>query len=218
MRTHALFAVALLSLPLTSLSAQERPSRLELAASGGYFSVSGWETMGVRTTGGWGFQAALRYRIWGNTVLEIGGHWSDHDFAYPDSLRAFADTTPGAVRNISLRALYVQPTVRLGSPAATVLPYLGVRIGVARWDAHRPADWDTGLIYGGVLGIQLCVSQWVALEASGSFTHLHFAGGHRTSYTATPVPTTTIVALPKVGANSIGAQAGVALHLPWLGR
>jgi hypothetical protein len=195
--------------------ARARPGRLELAASGGYFTASRFEFAGIGLNAGPGFQAALRYRILGNVLLEIGGHWSDHDVAWPDSLLPLVNSSPDALRLVSIRALYVQPTVRLGSPASAIQPFLGPRFGVARWEGHRTLAWDTGRIYGGVLGLHSRLGRWVALDACGSFTHIAFDGGTREGIVGTSI---TIQLLPRVEANSVGAQAGLSLSLPWLGR
>jgi hypothetical protein len=214
MRKVVVMVSTLLGLPLGALPAQQSPGRLELAASAGHFTVSGWELHGMRVEGGWGCQVALRYRIWRHALLEVGGHWSRHDLSVPDSLQA-QGVTPGG---ISVWALYVQPTVRLGSPASAFAPFVGLRFGGARWDGDEPGNWDTGLLFGGVVGVHLRASPWIAFDAYGSYTRLHFGGGVRQFLVPTRCCGTTINLVPMVDAHSFSAQAGLALHLPWLGR
>lgn len=146
-------------------AAQPAPGEIggEAAALGATIGGSDFDNVGL----GYGGEAGLRYGITRQLSLGLTGHGSWHD----------ASGLDGSLR---LLGVFLEPRYAFGNPDAGIRPFVGLRMGVARWSAGRSADSLSadvradGLQAGGAAGVSYSISRSVSLEAAAVTSFLSF--------------------------------------------
>ena len=164
----AVAAVALLVgawLAPADAPAQPAPGEIggEVAALGATLGGSDFGNVGV----GYGGEIGLRYGITPRISLGLSGHGSWHEAA-------------GLDESLRLLGVFLEPRYAFGWPDDGIRPYVGLRVGVARWSASRSADSLSadvradGLQAGGTAGVAYSLSGSVSLEAAAAASLLSF--------------------------------------------
>ncbi len=146
-------------------AAQPAPGEIgvEAAALGATLGGSDFDNVGL----GYGGEAGLRYGITPRLSLGLTGHGSWHE----------ASSLDGSLR---LLGAFLEPRYAFGNRDAGIRPFVGLRMGVARWSAGRSADSLSadvradGLQAGGAAGVSCSISGSVSLEAAAVASFLSF--------------------------------------------
>lgn len=145
--------------------AQPGPGEIggEVAAVGGTVAGSDFRNVGV----GFGGQAGLRYGLTTRLSLGLVGHGSWHE----------AKGLDGSLR---LLGAFLEPRYVLGGTGSGIRPFVGLRLGAARWGARQSADTLTadvsayGLQAGGTAGVSHALGDAASLEVAAVASFLSF--------------------------------------------
>lgn len=135
----------------------------EAAAVGATLGGSDFENVGL----GYGGEIGLRYGITSRISLGLAGHVGWHE-------------TAGLDGSLRLPGVSLEPRYAFGSPGARLRPFVGLRLGVARWSVSRSSDSLSadvradGLQAGTTAGVSYALSGTVSLEAAASASVLSF--------------------------------------------
>lgn len=148
-----------------SAAAQSRPGPLSADAGLTTSTLGGsdFQNVGVGLGAGLGVQ----YRLTTRLSLGIAGQASWHETANLD----------GSLR---LLGASLRPRYRLGGPGSGLRPFLGARLGVARWRASRSADTVSatvradGLQAGAAAGVSYPLTETASVELAAIASYLGF--------------------------------------------
>ena len=146
-------------------AAQPGPGELggEAAALGVTLGGSDFDNVGV----GYGGEVGLRYGLTPRLSLGLAGHGSWH-------------STSGLDDPLRLVGLFLEPRYAFGSPGGGIRPFVGLRVGAARWSASRSTDSlaadvrADGLQAGGTAGVAYPLTGSLTLEAAAVASFLSF--------------------------------------------
>lgn len=135
----------------------------EAALSAGSLVGSDFEAAGV----GAGGEVGLRYGLAPRLSLGLMGQGTWH-------------ATEGLDGPLRLLGIVLEPRYALAGDGGDVTPFVGARVGVARWNAGVAADTLSadvradGLQAGGSVGVAYSLTESVTVEAAAVASHLTF--------------------------------------------
>lgn len=135
----------------------------EAALSGATLAGADFDNVGP----GPGGEVAVRYGFTPRLSLGLAGHAGWHGAS-------------GLDRPLRLLGLVLEPRYLLGEPDADLRPFVGLRLGAARWSAARSTDTlaadvrADGLQAGGAAGASYSLSGAASLEVAAVATALAF--------------------------------------------
>jgi hypothetical protein len=164
------FALAVL---LASTPVQAQSAGFGMGFAGGYVDIGGGDLSEVQ--GGFGVDFALRYRL--NNGLSFGG---GAEIAWPGS--AVDEVIEPSFTDFQLVAVFFEPRYNFLFPVSRISPFIGARVSYSRlnFNVFMPgeelpltADSD-GVEYGGSAGIEVWLTEGVAVTVAGQVSGLSF--------------------------------------------
>ena len=166
----ATFAVAIAFTPLHAQS-----PGFGMGFAGGYVDIGGGDLSEVQ--GGFGVDFALRYRL-GNGLSFGGGA----EIAWPGS--AVEEVSEPSLTDFQLVAVFFEPRYYFLFPRSRATPFIAARVSYSRLNFNvfvpglaeeipLAADSD-GVEYGGSAGVEVWLTEGVALTVAGQVSGLSF--------------------------------------------
>lgn len=176
--------------------------RPEAALSGAYLAGSDFESAGA----GLGAELGARYGLTPRLSLGLLGQAAWHG-------------TDGLDGPLRLLGVALEPRYRLVGSRSGLVPFVGARVGVARWSATESADSlvadvrADGIQAGGTVGVAYALSQSATLEAAAVASYLSFGDARVDASLGEPIPPFTRENSGATG-SLLGLRASLRVRLP----